>query len=118
MINIDITPETLAALGGGGGFAWWLVSKLRKSVTHDEADRTTYDVMKETVEQLGTENKRLHAVIAELQQEVAKLHLVVAELTNKLTSYSLTSENQKALDELAKEGKIERRKDRLAHGSS
>lgn len=111
MIQID--QDTILAALGGGGIGWYLISKLRRALKHDEGDMAAYTAMKETIESLHIENTHLRKSVSDLQQEVAKLHMVIAELTSKITTYALTSENQKALDELAKEGRIERRKDRL-----
>lgn len=101
---MELNQDTALTILGGGGFGWWLLTKLRKVVQHDESDISTYQVMKETVQQLSEENQRLHKTVAELQQEVAKLHVVIVELTSKLTTYPLSIENQKSIYDLVRQG--------------
>lgn len=108
--NLDAELSNgILMLVGGGGLGWLTFKKLLSTVSKTEGETTAYEAMQSTVKTLQDENNRLHKTVMELQSEVAKLHVVIAELTNKLTSLSISSENQKVIDQLAKEGKIDRR---------
>jgi len=108
-IPTQITSDTLMTIGGGGGLLWYLFHRLRNVTVKDKVEADAYMVMQKTVETLQAENNRLHTTVLELQQEVAKLHIVIADLTQKLTTLSIASENQTIVDQLAKEGKLDRR---------
>jgi prefoldin subunit 5 len=113
MEQLGVNSDSVLAIMGGGGLGWYLVNRLRNVLAKDKSEISAYEAMEKTVHALQEENTRLHKTVVELQGEVAKLHVVIAELTNKLTALTISSENQLAIDALAKEGRLERRKDRL-----
>ena len=106
------TSDVLLGIVGGSGIGYIILKKFATMVTKQEGETSAYEALQGTVKVLQDENARLHKTVIELQQEVAKLHVVIAELTHKLSVLSISSENQKVIDELAREGKIDRRQGR------
>jgi len=86
-----------------------LLSKFRTIWTRDSADVAVNNAQVVVVEMLRDENKRLHEQVQQLQQEVAKLQMIVSNLTTKLTQFEITKDQQSQLDQLAREGKLDRR---------
>lgn len=86
-----------------------LISKFRTIWTRDSADTAVNQAQVVVVEMLRDENKRLHEQVMQLQHEVSKLQYIVAELTSKLTQFEITKDQQVQLDQLAREGKLDRR---------
>ncbi len=102
-----------AAGGIGLAFAF---SKLRSVMAGDSASAAAASAQQAAsaaqqaiIEQLQKENERLHKSVIELQQQVAALQTLVADLTNKITRAEITEEQKRVVDQLAREGKIERR---------
>lgn len=100
-----ISAAILAALFVIGA----LISKFRTIWTRDSSDVAVNQAQVVVVEMLRDENKRLHDQVQQLQQEVAKLQMIVSSLTARLTQFEITKEQQMQLDQLAREGKLERR---------
>ena len=108
-----------AAGGMGIAFAF---SKLRSVFASDSANsaaskasEAASHAQQTVIEQLQRENERLHKSIQELQQQVAALQHLVAELTTKITRSEITAEQQAQIDELARSGRIERRRSVITH---
>lgn len=111
---IEIVQNEVGSLGGALIAAVFvlgaLLSKFRVLWNRDSNEAAVAAAQTAIVEMQRQENTRLHEQVLSLQQEVAKLQVLVAELTNKLTNYEFRYEQQKQIDEMARLGKVERRK--------
>lgn len=103
------TGTLTAGIMGGLFVIGALISKFRTIWTRDSADTAVNQAQVVVVEMLRDENKRLHEQVMQLQQEVAKLQIIVSNLTSKLTQFEITKDQQLQLDQLAREGKLDRR---------
>jgi len=103
------TGTLTAGIMGGLFVIGALISKFRTIWTRDSADTAVNQAQVVVVEMLRDENKRLHEQVMQLQHEVSKLQYIVAELTSKLTQFEITKDQQVQLDQLAREGKLDRR---------
>lgn len=106
---MEVNPDNVAAAVGGGGLAWLIWSKLKRALTHDQSDIAAFNAMKETIQELRTENARLHESVSCLQDEVSKLNNIIYELNRKIANLMTIQENQETLNRLAREGLLERR---------
>lgn len=113
---VDASNGTVAAIISGVLAVPFLFSKFRSMWSRDSADSAVSNAVKEMLDnltqinkELREENEDLHDQVNELRNEITKLQMIIAELTNKMTSLTLNHETNKRLDELAREGKIERR---------
>ena len=109
----SIVDSGAGYLAGGFGMALaW--SKLRSVMASDSASSAASSAQQAIIEQLQKENERLHSSVIELQQQVAALQVLVSELTHKITRSEITAEQQQTIDKLGREGRIERRAERVA----
>lgn len=109
----SITTEHAIA-GGAGAFAGAILlwSKIRRAVAHDAADTSAHKSMQVAMEGLRAENARLHEEIGRLRTEIDRLRETVTTLTAKLADMSTAMSRGAVVDQLAREGKLERRKNR------
>jgi hypothetical protein len=107
----NMTPET-ALFGGAGTVAGgiWLWSKLRIMLVKDSGDSSAYITMKSTLESLRDENTRLHGEVMRLQTEITRLQGVVTSLLGQLNEVNALLKQNNFLDQMAREGKVDRRK--------
>lgn len=89
-----------------------VLSKFRTVWTHDSANVAANAATTTVIEMLRNENERLHSQVLALQGEVAKLQTLVAELTARLGKFEINQDQQEKLNQMAREGKLERRKGR------
>ena len=118
MIN-EWMNDNPASIGGGFAAALFavglLLSRFRALWSKDASDAAANGAQVAVIEMLRDENERLHAQVLKLQQEVAKLQLIVAELSTKLTRFEISKDQQDALDQMGREGRIERRRKDAGH---
>lgn len=116
--------NTLLENGAGWGAAGFGVafafSKLRAVFASDSAGAAASKAaeaasiaQQAVIEQLRRENERLHKSVLELQQQVVALQQLVSDLTAKIARAEIATEQQRQLDDLGRNGQIERRKHNL-----
>jgi len=107
----NMTPET-ALLGGAGTVAGgiWLWSKLSIMLVKDSGNSSAYITMRSTLESLRDENTRLHGEVMRLQTEITRLQGVVTSLLGQLNEVNALLKQNNFLDQMAREGKVDRRK--------
>lgn len=112
-------PEltTVGGIVGGILSIPFLISKFRAVWSKDGAETALGTSVKEMLntltdanKELKEENEQLHKQINELRSEVTKFQMLVADLTHQLTKLTLELETNKRIDELARTGQLERRK--------
>ena len=107
----DITTEQ-AILGGtglmAGGVLMW--SKIRRVLARDAVDTSAHQSMQIAMEGLRSENIRLHDEVGRLRAEIDRLRQTVTELTAKIADMGTAMSRGAVVDQLAREGKLERRK--------
>ena len=98
--------------GGVGAFAGVLLlwSKIRRSMAHDAADASAHKSMQIAMEGLRAENARLHDEVGRLRSEIDRLRETVTTLTAKIADMSTAISRKAVVDQLAREGKLDRRK--------
>ena len=106
----DIQPEHILGSVGGIGAMVWLFSKIRRMVANDSTDITAQKAMQATMEQLREENGRMHDEVSRLRGEVNRLQEVITNLTGQIAAMSLAMSKNSVEDQLAREGKIDRRR--------
>lgn len=108
----SITVGTATAGAGIAGWAVFLLSKLRRTLSHDSSDMAVHNAMRETIDTLAAqvkashaENARLQGYLKSLQREVAKLQAenirlqsVANDLLGRLMIFSETAATQAAAD--------------------
>jgi hypothetical protein len=107
----SLTPEQ-ALVGGASTVAGgvWLWSKLRVMLVRDSSGSSAYTAMKATLESLHDENTRLHGEVMRLQTEITRLQGVVTSLLGQLNEVNALLKQNNYLDDMARTGKIDRRK--------
>lgn len=114
MTGFDFDPEHFigGAVGAGGAAAAgiWAWSKLRRILAHDAVDSSAHDAMRLSMQQLRDENTRLHDEVIRLRNEVNRLQTVISDLTQQIASMSAMLARSTVEDQLAREGRLERRK--------
>jgi uncharacterized protein YlxW (UPF0749 family) len=113
-MNFSLDLENLiAAIAGatgtiGGGML--VYSKMRRVLSHDALDASAHNSMQKAMEALRGENERLHEEVGRLRTEVNRLQQVITELTGQIATMSLAMSRNSVEDQLAREGKLDRRK--------
>ena len=105
-----VAGGTGATALGGLIFLW---SKLRRSMSHDAADTSAHKSMQTAMEGMRAENLRLHDEVGRLRSEIDRLRETVTTLTAKLADISIVMSRNAVEDQLAREGKLDRRKARV-----
>jgi TolA-binding protein len=113
----ETSNTTLASIVGGIFAAPFIISKFRAIWSKDGAEAAVGTSIKEMLttltdanKELKEENEELHKQINDLRSEVTKFQMLVADLTHQLTKLTLELETNKRIDELARTGKLDRRK--------
>lgn len=113
-MTVPINFDVQSAVGGIGatGAIIWAISKLRRILSHDGTDIAAQAAMKAAMEGLQGENSRLHSEILRLQTEITRLQGVVSTLTSQLVEVNAYMKQNSLVDQMARDGKIDRRKER------
>lgn len=106
-----IDYQSLAGGLGASGVIIWAGSKLRRILSNDSTDIAAQAAMKAAMEGLRGENVRLHAEVLRLQTEITRLQGVVTNLTSQLVEVNAYMKQNSLVDQMARDGKIDRRKD-------
>ena len=99
----EVQPEHVFGGIGAVGGGVWMWSKLRRMIAHDSGDAASYNTMEKTL-------KAVTAEVGRLQAENSRLHGIVSSLQLELQELRLIMKQNSQIDELARSGKIERRK--------
>lgn len=112
MIDLNLDTVVGGAVGatGAAGVGVWAWSKLRRVLAQDAVDTTAHQSMQVAMEGLRGENARLHEEVGRLRAEIDRLRETVTSLTSKIADMSIVLSRNATEDQLAREGKIERRK--------
>lgn len=112
-MNIDMI-DSQAILGGAGaaGAGVYIWSKMRRVLAHDATDASAHTSMKVAMENLRDENTRLHEEVSRLRTEIDRLRETVTSLTTELANMSTVVCRNAFQDQMAREGLIDRRKNR------
>jgi hypothetical protein len=105
----NIVAMTAGVLGtmGGGLLAY---SKVRRVLARDSLDTSAHESMKKAMESLREENSRLHDEVGRLRTEVNRLQQVITDLTGQIANMSLAMSRNSVEDQLAREGRLDRRR--------
>lgn len=109
----DITTEQALVGGTGllaGGVLMW--SKIRRVLARDAVDTSAHQSMQLAMEGLRSENARLHDEVGRLRAEIDRLRETVTTLTAKIADMSTALSRTAVEDQLAREGRLERRRGR------
>ena len=108
----NLTGDHMAIASGAGAVAGFVLiwSKMRRILASDATDTSAHQSMKIAMENLRSENARLHEEVVRLRDEIDRLRETVITLTSKLADMSTTLARNAFEDQLAREGKLERRK--------
>lgn len=116
MIDFTFNPEPfiggVAAAMGSAGVGIWAWSKLRRALAHDATDTTAHKAMQVAMEGVRAENVRLHDEVGRLRGEIDRLRETVTVLTGKIADMGAALSRKAVEDQLAREGKLDRRKTR------
>lgn len=110
-MNLEMIDHQ-AILGGAGaaGAGVYIWSKMRRVLAHDATDASAHTSMKVAMENLREENTRLHDEVGRLRTEIDRLRETVTSLTTELANMSTAISRNAFEDQMAREGRIDRRK--------
>ncbi len=111
---LDVTLDTViggvAGATGAAGIGVLMFSKLKRMLAQDATDTVAHQSVQLAMEGLRAENARMHDEVGRLRAEIDRLRQTVTELTSKIADMGMVLSRNAVEDQLAREGKIDRRK--------